>query len=137
MKRRSDKMTLARVQHPHKGEFTQYPQCAFSYVFYVRKTHTLFSTETDKNGFANFTRFACTKHPQFPYIIFANIRMKQNNKIDLAEVYSIIQCQIYLRLQLTGLTAQYYVIYGLLISRHWFQIFLICGNLIDCIRRRY
>ena len=31
----------------NKGEFTQYPQCAFSFFFSVRKTHTLFSTETD------------------------------------------------------------------------------------------
>ena len=32
------------MQMPDKGEFTQHPQCAFLYVFYVRKTHMLFST---------------------------------------------------------------------------------------------
>ena len=63
-----------------KGELiTQYPQCAFSYVFYVCKTYTLFSMETDKNGYVNFARFVCT--PQFPYILFANVRIKQNRVI--------------------------------------------------------
>ena len=46
-----------------RGECTQYPQCAFLYVFYVRKTNTVFSKKTDKNGYANFASFVCTQHP--------------------------------------------------------------------------
>ena len=44
------------------GDFIQHLQCTFSYIFYVRKTHALFTTETDKNGYANFAGFACTQH---------------------------------------------------------------------------
>ena len=81
----------------------------------------------------------CTQHPEFPYIIFANIRMKQNNKIECAVVASVIRCQNLITISvnlLDGCIPSQMQRSADLLS-YWFQIFLICGNLIDCIRGRY
>ena len=121
-------MNLQGIRNAHFQTF-------FPYVKRIR-----FSVQKrKKNGYANLVRFVCKPHPQFPYILFANTRKKQNNKIA-----PTVRMQRHRKS--SGLIpiadsrlkcAPSKVMWSVDLLSNWFQIFLICSNLVDRSGHRY